>query len=115
MHEYSIVASLIDTAEGEARSRGASRIHRLFVDIGELAGVEIDLLELAFATFSDGTACDGADLEIRHRPARWSCPGCARVIAAGLVLRCEKCARPARLSQGDEIVLTRIEMETPDV
>ena len=49
MHEYSIVASLIDRVQQEANAHGGTRVHRLHVQIGELAGVEIDLLKTAFA------------------------------------------------------------------
>ena len=34
-----------------------------------------------------------------------------RAIRHGNVLRCPDCARPARLTEGDEIVLDRIELE----
>ncbi len=108
--------------EPSPRSRGEGRvggrsviIHRVHVAIGELSGVDPELLLLAFQTFRAGTLCQDADLDIHPVPARWSCPSCGRAIAAGQVLRCPDCARPARLVEGDEIVLMRIEMEVPDV
>ena len=64
MHEYSIVASLIDRVQQEAAAHGGSRVHRLHVKIGELSGVEIDLLKTAFDTFRERTICDGAELAI---------------------------------------------------
>lgn len=115
MHEYSIVSSLIDKVSGEVAARGATRVHRLEVDIGELAGVEIDLLTVAYDTFRAGTVCDGAALEVRPVAAVWACPRCAGTIPRGAVLRCPRCDEPARLTQGDEIVLTRIELEVSDV
>jgi hydrogenase nickel incorporation protein HypA/HybF len=115
MHEYSIVASLVGAVETEAAARGAARVHRLHVDIGELAGVELDLLATAFDTFRAGTICDGADLEIHPVAAEWRCTGCGQPIPVGQILRCNDCGQPARLTRGDEIVLARIEMEVPDV
>jgi hypothetical protein len=35
------------------------------------------------------------------------------VIQPGDVLTCQACALPARLAQGDEIMLDRIELEVP--
>lgn len=115
MHEYSIVASLIDRVQQEAAAHGASRIHRLHVKIGELAGVELDLLKTAFDTFRERTICDGAELAIDTVAAAWACPGCDRIVDKGAILRCEACGRPARLIHGDEIVLERIEMEASHV
>jgi hydrogenase nickel incorporation protein HypA/HybF len=115
MHEYSIVASLIDRVQREAAAHGGTRIHRLHVKIGELAGVELDLLQTAFDTFRERTVCEGAELRIDSVAARWACSACDRDVAKGAVLRCEACGRPARLVHGDEIILERIEMEAPDV
>jgi len=50
-----------------------------------------------------------------HVPAVWRCSRCDQPIAAGAVLRCPSCGRPARLASGDGIILERIEMEVPDV
>ena len=115
MHEYSIVASLIDRVQQEAAAHDAARVHRLHVKIGELSGVELDLLKTAFDTFRERTICDGAELTIHTVSATWACPSCKRTVARGAILRCDTCGRPARLIHGDEIVLERIEMEPPDV
>ncbi len=115
MHEYSIVASLIDRVQQEAAAHAGARVHRLHVKIGELAGVELDLLKTAFDTFREKTICDGAELAIDTVSASWACPVCKRDVARGAILRCESCGRPARLVQGDEIILARIEMEAPNV
>lgn len=115
MHEYSIVASLIDRVQQEATAHGGTRVHRLHVKIGELAGVELDLLKTAFDTFRERTICDGAELSIDTVAATWACTSCERNLEKGSVLRCDVCGRPARLIHGDEIVLERIEMEAPHV
>ena len=113
MHEYSIVEALLVRVDAEARARGATAVHRLTVRIGELLGVEIELLASAFATFRDRTVCAHADLDVMPIAAVWTCPVCSGQIERGSILRCAACGVPARLSQGDEIVLDRIEMEVP--
>jgi len=115
MHEYSIVASLIDRVQQEADAHGGSRVYRLHLKIGELSGVEVELLKTAFDTFRERTICDGAELAIDMVTAAWACPSCNRAVARGAVLRCDDCGRPARMLQGDEIILQRIEMEAPHV
>ncbi len=114
MHEYSIVASLIERVAREATPRHA-RVHRLHVAIGELAGVDVGLLRTAFEIFRERTVCDGAALDVREVAASWRCPGCELALLPGAPLRCPACGRPARLAAGDEIVLERIDLEVPDV
>jgi len=114
MHEYSLIQSLISRAGEEARGHGATRIHSLSIRVGELSGVEPDLLTAAFEIARQGTPCDGAALRLTRIPAVWSCPRCGRVFAAGEVLRCAACAAPAQLSDGaDALMLDSIEMEVP--
>lgn len=113
MHEYSIVQSLIERVEAEARRYGATSVQRLHLRIGESSGVEVELLATAFATFRERSLCAEAELAIEPVPVSWKCPRCGRDIAPGEILRCPVCVTPARLSGGDEIVLERIEMEVP--
>ena len=114
MHEYSIVAALVDQVERAAAPRAAA-VRRVHVAIGELAGVDLELLRTAYDTFTERTICAGAPLEIRAVTAEWRCVRCDVALERGARLACRGCGRPARLVQGDEIVLERIEMEVPDV
>ncbi|MGH9366813.1 MAG: hydrogenase maturation nickel metallochaperone HypA [Thermoanaerobaculia bacterium] len=111
LHEYSIVAALLERVEELARERRARAVHGVLVSIGELSGVEPDLLATAYATFRERTVCEGAKLTILPVAARWDCPECRRGIPRGAILACSRCGVPARLCAGDEIVLERIEME----
>ena len=115
MHEYSIVQSLIERVSQEATAKRASIVRRVHVSIGDLAGVERELLATAFDTFKPGTACEASVLEIRAVPVRWECPRCHQERPPGQILQCPTCSVPARLVQGDEIILERIEMEVADV
>ncbi len=113
MHEYSIVAALLERVEAEAASRRATAVHHVRVRIGELAGIEPDLFVAAFEMCREHGVCAGADLEIVPAETHWKCPGCGAGIAAGAILQCPECALPARLEGGHEILLERIEMEVP--
>jgi len=113
MHEYSIVQALVDRVDAEVRARRATAVHCLSVRIGELSGVEVDLLTTAYETFRARTVCEDAALQVQRVPARWECPSCGRSIGRGEWLTCPLCVVPARLTQGDEIMLDRIEMEVP--
>lgn len=111
MHEYSIVQALLDRVEAEARSHEATLVYRVRVRIGELAGVEPELLHSAFELVRESTMCAGAELEIVPSAAIWECRDCGTSISRGAVLRCRTCEGPARLASGDEILLEQIEME----
>jgi hydrogenase nickel incorporation protein HypA/HybF len=115
VHEYSIVSALMGRVCAENQVRGSGRVLRVWVRIGELSGVDPDLLATAYENCRKGSICAGASLEICRVPAMWSCPSCGDPIACGAPLRCGRCAAAATLVQGDEIVLDRIEMEVPDV
>jgi len=111
LHEYSIVQALVERVEAIARERNALAVRRLLVRIGELSGVEPELLATAFTTFRANTVCEGAEMTILPVAARWMCSGCRRGIQRGEILRCAACGAPGRLSEGDEIILERVEME----
>jgi hydrogenase nickel incorporation protein HypA/HybF len=111
MHELTIVQALVDEAARHAREHRATSVRKLEVKIGELSGVEVALLETAYATFRDRTLCSAADLCVERVPARWQCARCSHVRELGEPLSCTACGAPLRLVAGDEIVLERIEME----
>jgi hydrogenase nickel insertion protein HypA len=111
VHEASLIQALIDRVEVEARARGAVAVSRVRVALGEAAGVERELFELAYATFRERTVCAAAELEVVPVAVRWACPGCGREPEPGAPLACVACGRPLRLVAGDEILLERIELE----
>lgn len=114
MHEVSLVEGLVRRVEQEARRRSALAVHGVRISLGELAGVDPELLRTAYETFRAGTACASAALEIVSVPASWSCPACGKAFARGEVLRCGACDRPAVMNAaGDALVLEAIELEVP--
>ena len=59
MHEYSLVAAMVDRVEKEARERSAVAVHRLGVRIGALSGVEPELFASAFTLCRQGLLENG--------------------------------------------------------
>ena len=102
---------MVEKVEEMARERRAVSVRGLLVSIGELSGVETELLATAYDTFRERTVCEKAELTILPVAARWECPRCRQTIPRGSMLHCARCEVPARLAAGDEIVLERIEME----
>jgi hydrogenase nickel incorporation protein HypA/HybF len=113
MHEYSLMLALLERVEAEATAHRAVAVHRVLVRIGELSGVEPDLLESAFEIVRAGTVCAGAALDVERVAARWECSACRRPLDTGGALRCAACGAAAALAAGDEILLGQIELEVP--
>lgn len=111
MHEYSIAVELLRSIEAAAQPYEDAAVQCVHLRIGELAGVEAELLASAFELVRPGTICAAAELEIRPSPAVWSCSLCGKAIDTGAALRCPECDVPARMESGDEILLERLEME----
>ena len=114
MHEYSLVRSLLQRVEREARSRAATAVHRITVRIGTLAGVERELFITAYRMCRPGTLCAAAELVITAEATSWRCDACGAVIPEGSALTCPTCHLPARLASGDALTLERIEFEVPE-
>jgi len=115
MHEYSIASELLDRVEAELRRHERAEVLGIWVRVGEVSGVDLELLRSAWSLVREGTPCARAELELAAEPVRWSCPRCASDIESGAVLACSRCGAPARLASGDALVLERIEMEVGHV
>ena len=61
MHEYSIVQSLIEQCEENAKANDSKKVIKVVVRIGVMSGVEPDLLKTAFDTFKEGTMCEDCE------------------------------------------------------
>jgi len=76
MHEYSIVQSLLDSCEENAKQNNSDKIIKVIVKIGVMSGVEPDLLQTAFDTFKEGTMCEGCEFIINIQPIVIQCHKC---------------------------------------
>ena len=113
MHEYSLVLSLIERVNEEIKNHGATAALRVKVSVGELSGVEAELLASAFEIAREGTSLQATDLQVTLVKARWQCEKCARVLESVRSLVCDECGNPARLAEGGEILFESVELEVP--
>ncbi|MGP1581051.1 MAG: hydrogenase/urease nickel incorporation protein HypA [Wolinella sp.] len=117
MHEYSVVAALIELCEEQARAHHAQSIKRVVVALGERSGVEEQLFCSAFDVFKLDSLCASSELEIIKKPVKMRCDSCGyeaslKDIAQG---ECPKC-KEQRLSmiEGKEMYLQSLEFEVSD-
>src|SRR3954451_10312249 len=108
MHELSIAQDLIDLVTEEAARAGASRVVRVKLRLGALAGVIPPALRNAFDAARLGTLAANASLNIEHVQAAIHCPHCARdhVLESIQSRLCPVCGTPAAsLTSGEELEL----------
>ncbi|MBN1961917.1 MAG: hydrogenase maturation nickel metallochaperone HypA [Deltaproteobacteria bacterium] len=113
MHEYSLVQSLLERINDEAKAHNAISVHSLKISVGELSGVDPELFETAYQIAREGTLCAQTKLEIKYKPAIWVCKGCKTELSNTEYLQCPKCGEAAFLKSGADIILERIELEVP--
>ena len=110
MHEFSIVTALLEQVDEQARRHKAQAVRGVRVRIGELSGVEPELVKSAFEIVRVGTLCAAADIDIVPVPAVWACAACDRPIEGGGFC-CPECGQTARLVAGDDLILETIQLE----
>lgn len=107
------MTSAMDSVLEVARSRGATRVHRIVLKIGALSGVEPEALRFAFEVVTQGTIAEGSELEVDSVPAQAYCSACDSLFEAqgSFILSCPGCGRlSADIRQGRELELSRLEM-----
>lgn len=112
MHELSVCNALIRQVERISHDHGASGVHRIFVVIGPLSGIEPELLRRALPLAAAHTVAHAAELVIRAADVVVRCNECAAesVVSANRLL-CGVCGDfRTRLVSGDEMILERVEL-----
>jgi len=113
MHEYSIVQSLIDSCEENAKSNNATKVTKVVVKIGVMSGVEPDLLQTAFDTFKEETICHNAQFIINIQKVKILCNECQ---TTSELEKNEYCCPKCKSTQldildGEEMYLMQLELE----
>lgn len=77
MHEMSLAGGILKLVEDAARRERFSRVSRLRLEAGQLAGVEPRALRFALDAIAPGTVLDGAQVDIDEPPGQAWCMDCA--------------------------------------
>ncbi|MDA8384340.1 MAG: hydrogenase maturation nickel metallochaperone HypA [Betaproteobacteria bacterium] len=111
MHEYFMAESVLRIVEESARAHGLNRVTGIAIEVGELAGVDREALQLALHVVLAGSIAQEACVTLLVVPGRGRCTRCGRVVA--LATRydvCPACGHPGvAVTRGSE--LTVVEME----
>ena len=81
MHETVVVDGLMRILTAKAREHGITRIVRVRLRIGRLRGLDARQIRGCFDVFAQGTAAEGARLEIEEVGIEARCRACGRTYA----------------------------------
>jgi hydrogenase nickel incorporation protein HypA/HybF len=76
MHELSIALGIVDIAQKEAEKAGATRVDSIELEIGALAGVELDALDFVWPSAVEGSVLENAERKINYIKAVGYCMEC---------------------------------------
>lgn len=92
MHEMSLAGGILKLVEDAAARERFTRVERLQLEAGALAGVEVRALRFALEAIAPGTLLEGARIEIDEPPGRAWCAGCGEhVHIASRIDPCPRC------------------------
>lgn len=113
MHEMALCESIVQIVEENAGSQGYNRVKRVWLEIGPLAGVELEALRFGFEVVARGTLAEGADLEIIQPTATAWCMACARSVE--IEQRFDPCPHcggvQLQVTGGDQMRVKELEVE----
>ena len=79
MHELSIAMGIINIAEKETKKANKISVELIELEIGSLAGVELDSLEYVWDTAVKNTVLEKAKLNIDYIQAKAKCLECETI------------------------------------
>ncbi len=113
MHEMSLCEGVVQLIEEQAHTQNFSKVKTVWLEIGELAGVETEAMRFSFAAVARDTVADGSKLEIINIPGRARCPVCARdVQVSARYDDCPVCGHyPLEIIAGEEMRIKELEVQ----
>ncbi len=113
MHEMSLCEGVLQVMQAHAEKQGFRRVKTVWLEIGRLAGVEVEAMRFGFEVVMKGTLADGARLEIIERPGEAWCLPCAKTVPVRQRYdACPDCGSyQLQVTAGDEMRIKELEVE----
>ena len=113
MHELSIAQSVLEAVRAEAGRRPGSRVCKVGLRVGELAGLDPEALRFGLEVLVRGTDLEALQLEIEYCPRRQRCPQCGNEFTVrDYEITCPGCgAARTECIGGDELEIAYLEIE----
>ena len=112
MHELSIVMGILKIAENETKKAGASKVDLIELEIGTLAGIELNALDFAWSRAISNTVLETAEKKIDVIEAKAQCMDCDHIFTLQQVYDpCPKCQNYLKgILQGKELRVKALEV-----
>jgi len=113
MHEMSLCESILQVLEQQAEAQQYRKVTTVWLEIGALAGVEIDALRFSFEVVVQGSLAYQARLEVIEVPGQAWCMPCSRnVLVQHLYDLCPHCgSHQLQVNSGDQMRIKELEVE----
>lgn len=109
MHEMGLTQSIVAIVAEQAAGR---KVRRVTLEIGKLSPIMPDAIRFCFDVVAQGSAVDGAALDIIEIPGRARCLACGSEIALSEISgRCGCGSRQLERLAGEELNIKSMELE----
>jgi hydrogenase nickel incorporation protein HypA/HybF len=113
MHEMSLAEGILQLIEDAARQQNVQRVSAVYVEVGQLASVEVESLRFCFDVVIKDSVADGARLEIIDVPGTGWCIDCSQSVPMDDKLAgCPRCGGyRVQVTGGTEMRVRELEIE----
>jgi len=113
MHEHHIVEKLMNDIVTFCREKGAKKVTKVSLVIGEASGLSEDSIRLYFETLAEGTPVENATLVFKVSKVQFVCPRCKKTFDKDRSnFDCPTCLVQGTPTQsGKEFFIEKIEIE----
>lgn len=112
MHEATLAENILDIALDAAKQNHAAKIFKVGLTLGEMAGVEVEALTLAFDVLKKNTPANDAELAIKRVPISAKCNKCGKNFRLERYnFFCPECDGVLILQSGRELLVEFVDCE----
>lgn len=113
MHEMSLAEGVLQLIEDSAKTQSFSRVKTVWLEIGQLAGVEVEAMKFCFEAVVSDSIAQGAQLMVIEIPGQAWCLHCAEVVNVRVLYdACPKCgSHQVQVTGGNEMRVKELDVE----
>jgi len=113
MHEISICEGILSILEDNAKTQGYNKVKTVWLEIGELAGIEIEALRFGFDVVTQHSIAKDSRLEIITIPGVAWCMSCAKNVNVNQKFQaCPDCGSyQLQITGGDQMRIKELEVD----